>query len=145
MNNEPLIDALREAYRVYRREVDDCLKKQKPTDGLFGFGRSLATDACHDRFDRMLADAVHALRDAELSADEAETAVRLILEPSDGREWPQAAQWMLRAAERHTLELIPFLSPEGAARFAAAYAARYKPWDRLPAQREVYRALKHRA
>ena len=145
MNRQPLFDLLAEAYRTYWQDVDACRKNLKPTDGLFGLGHSLADDACHDRFDRQLCAAVQALRDAELNPDEAETAVRMILEPDDKPEWPQAAQWMLRAAERHALLLIPFLSKDGAARLCSAYASRYKPWDRLPAQREVYKALKSKS
>ena len=139
------MENLKEVYRLYRQEVDEYLKKQKPTDGLFGFGHSLANDACHDHFDQRLADAVQALLKAELTEPAAEAAVRTILEPPDDREWPQAAQWMLRAAERHVLKLIPFLSAESAGRFASEYASRYKPWDRLPAQKEIYQALKKRA
>ena len=52
---------------------------------------------------------------------------------------------MLRAIERHSLPLIPFLDSGAATSLSREYAARYKPWDRLPAQKEVLRALKKRA
>ncbi len=145
MNTESLLEDLKEVYRLYRQEVDECLKKQRPTDGLFGLGHSLASDVCHDRFDQRLADTVQALLETELTEPKAEAAVKTILEPPCDREWPQAAQWMLRAAERHVLKLIPFLSAESAGRFAREYACRYKPWDRLPAQKQIYQALKKQA
>ena len=72
-------------------------------------------------------------------------AVAMLLKPQGGIHWPLAAEWMLRAVERHALPLIPFLARETAESLRRAYAARYKPWDRLPAQKEVYRALRERA
>ena len=136
--------ALEQAFETYRQELDDFIRKSKPTDGLLGFGRSLKNDACHDRFDERVKEAVEGICAASPAPGDAEKVVGLLLR-YDPTGWPTAAQWMLRAAERHTLPLIPFLAPEAAAAFQKEYAARYKPWERLPKQQEVLKALKQRA
>ncbi len=141
---EECFAALDQAFTIYRQDLENYARKSKPTDGLLGFGRSLKDDACHDRFDERVKEAVDGIAAASPTPEEAEKTVGLLLR-YDARDWPLAAQWMLRAMERHTLPLIPFLAPQAAAAFQKEYAARYKPWDRLPTQQEVFKALKRRA
>ena len=137
--------ALRQAYTDYRRELSEAEQKLRPTDGLLGFGKSLKDDACHTRFDDRLAQAVDQLRAAQPGLEAAAQAVRLMLLREGDGDWPLSAQWMLCAAERHSLPLIPFLSAEDAAALGKAYAKRYRPWDRLPVQKQVLQALNARA
>lgn len=141
---EELFTALTQAFLDYRQDLENYQKKAKPTDGLLGFGHSLQNDPCHEKLDEAVKKAVNAISTAGPSQAEAEKAVRFLLSPSDGKPWPLAAEWMLRAVERHTLPLIPFLSKEAAGVFLREYTKRYKPWERLPAQKEVYKALKEK-
>ncbi len=141
---EECFAALDQAFTIYRQDLENYARKSKPTDGLLGFGRALKDDPCHDRFDERVKEAVDGIRAGSPSPENASLAVRALLR-DDMASWPLAAQWMLRAIERHSLSLIPFLTPEAAAVFFREYAARYKPWDRLPVQQEIYRALKRRA
>ena len=136
--------ALEQAFIIYRQDLEACVRKSKPTDGLLGFGRSLKDDPCHDRLDERVEAIMKDLCASQPSPQEAARFVGLLLR-DDAGSWPLAAQWMLRAIERHILPLVPFLSPDDAARFLKAYAARYRPWDRLPVQREVFKALKRQA
>ena len=136
--------ALERVFTMYREDLDNYEKKSKPTDGLLGFGRSLKDDPCHDRLDERVEAIMKDLCASQPSPQEAARFAGLLLR-DDAGSWPLAAQWMLRAIERHILPLVPFLSPGDAARFLKAYAARYRPWDRLPVQREVFRALKRQA
>ncbi|MBQ7656512.1 MAG: hypothetical protein IJI53_07730 [Clostridia bacterium] len=142
---EELLSALEQAFADYRQDVDKYEQKRKPTDGLLGFGHSLKDEACHEKLDECVDKIVGEICQARPSPADAKRAVSLLLSRDDLPSWPLAAQWMLHAIERHSLPLIPFLSPESAAAFAKEYAARYKPWERLPAQKEVYKALKARA
>ena len=139
---EELMEILEQTFRDYRADLEKAEKKQKPMGGLLGFGSSLKDDACHEVFDEKAEQAVQRIRDAGPSPDEAERAVRMLLDSRDGERWPLSSQWMMRAAERHTLLLIPFLSGKAAAELYGEYTRRYKPWDRLPAQKEVCLALK---
>ena len=136
--------ALDLAFTLYRQDLENCARKSKPTDGLLGFGRSLKDDPCHERFDERIKEAADGIAAASPSPEDAARAVKTLLE-HDLSSWPLAAQWMLRAIERHSLPLIPFLAPDTAQVLLQEYAARNKPWERLPVQQEIYRALKGRA
>ena len=142
---EEYFDALAQAFAEYRQDLEDFQKKSRPTDGLLGFGRSLKNDSCHDRFDEKVEKIIGGLCAASPAPDTAERAAAILLTPEYDRPWPVSAEWMLRAAERHALGLIPFLTPAAAERLLKAYGARYKRWDRLPAQNTVFEALRKRA
>ena len=139
------IALIQQAFADFRQDVDNFERKKRPTDGLLGFGKTLQNDPCQERFDERLAGLTDAMRAAGPSPEAAEQAARLLLFRDDEASWPLAAQWMLRAAERHSLPLIPYLSRETAARIRREYAARNRPWDRLPVQKQVLRALDERA
>ena len=140
-----LLAELAQAFDVYRQDLERYEQKKNPLGGLFGVGSSLKDDSCHDRLDEKIGKTVGEMAALIPSAEEAVRAVRMLLKPQDGTPWPLAAEWMLRAIERHTLPLIPFLTPQDAGAFLKEYASRYRPWDRLPAQKEVCRALKRQA
>lgn len=136
--------AIEQALADYRAELEAAEKKKKPTDGLLGFGRSIQDDPCHEKLDQRLGKIVEELRAGQPSSKQAEEAVRLLLLRGDASSWPTSAQWMLRAEERHALPLIPFLTPDAAAALFRQYHDRYRPWERLPVQKQVYKALKAR-
>ena len=140
-----LLSALEQAFADYRADLERYEQKKNPLGGLFGVGSSLKDDSCHDRLDERIEKTVGEMSVLHPSPEDAARAVRMLLRPQDGTPWPLAAEWMLRAVERHTLPLIPFLTREDAAGFLRGYTSRYKPWDRLPAQKEVHRALRNRA
>ena len=138
---QQLFSDLEQAFLDYRGEIEAFEKKRRPTDGLLGFGHSLRDDACHDRLDEKVERAAAAIAGSCPSPEEAERAVRFLLSRAE-QPWPLAAQWMLRAVDRHCIPLIPFLLPEAAGAIYREYAARYRPFDRLPAQKELLKALK---
>ena len=139
---EDHLAALTQAFSDYRQDVENYQRNQKPTDGLFGFGRSLKDDPCHALFDGRVQQAVDDLCAASPTPAEAEQAVRLLLARDDISSWPVASQWMMRAVERHSLPLIPFLSSEAAAALLKEYSDRCPRWERLPTQKAVFKALK---
>lgn len=139
-----ILSELDQIFADYRRELDESEKKHKPTDGLFGFGHSIKDDACHDRFDVKMRETVEKIAAEQPSSDETAQFIRLLFTESDHHEYSLSAKWMLIAAERHILPLIPFLKEEDAAVLAAEYGKRYRLWNRLPAQKQVLAALKKR-
>lgn len=141
---EESMAALDAAFEMYRRDLENYARTCKPLDGFLGFGRALKNEPCHDQFDARVKEAVDGVCAASPTPEDAARVVGLLLR-WDPTGWPQEAQWMLRAIERHTLPLIPFLAPETAAALEKEYAARYKRWERFPAQKEVLKALKNRA
>lgn len=137
-------DEVRRAFRSYRTALEEAERKRKPTDGLLGFGRALKDDPCHEVLDREILTIVDEAAISELSAEIAASIVEALLFPESAPPWPLSAQWMLRAEERHALKLIPFVAEGDAADLAGRYASKYRPWDRLPAQKAVLQELKKR-
>ena len=142
---EEMIRELSEAFDIYRSELEKSLKKTKITDGLFGFGHGIKDDACHSRLDETVGELAGRIAEDGPAPEDAERAIRELLCREDRRNWINEAQWMLRAVERHAIQLIPFLTPETAGVWLKKYTAAYKPWDRLPAQNSVVKALKERS
>ena len=75
-------------------------------------------------------------------ADAAE-AVGLLLRAEDDRPWPMDARWMLVAAQRHALPLIPLLPAAERQGLLLEYRKRYPRFHRLPVQNEILQALSH--
>ena len=142
---ESFISQAEQAFRDYREELKAAEKKRRPVDGLFGFGHALQDDPCHERADEKIRRTVEELCAAQPTPGAAEEMARLLLLRQDMQEWPAAAQWMLRAMERHALPLIPLLSRETAAEINRAYTGRYRRWERLPVQKQVCKALTARS
>ena len=142
---EEQLNALEQAFRDYRKALEECKKKYRPTDGLLGFGRSIKDDPCHSQMDERVEKSVADICRAQPSPADAERAAQMLLARDDMPTWPPSAQLMLRALERHCIPLIPFLSREAAGTLLKKYDARYKRWERFPAQKEVFKALKTQA
>ena len=142
---EEHLAALEQAFRDYRTALEACAKKYRPTDGLLGFGHSIKDDPCHEQMDNRVEQVVADICQGQPSPEDAERAARMLLARDDMPTWPESAQLLLRALERHCLPLIPYLSSESAGALLKKYEARYKRWDRFPAQQEVFKALKVKA
>ena len=97
---DELMAALEQAFADYLQDLENYEKKRKPTDGLLGFGHSLQNDPCHERLDHRVEDIIRQMCVLSPVSKEAEQAVRRLLLHEDAK-WPLAAQWMLRALERH--------------------------------------------
>lgn len=131
-------------YAAYRQELEEAARKHKPASGLFGVGHSIKDDACHERFDEAVRKFAERAA-GEAASGEALQIIRRLYTEADGNEYPLSAKWMMIAAERHILLLVPALTSADAAVLSAEYGKKYRPWNRLPAQREVFAALKKRA
>ena len=111
---EELLAALAQAIEDYRTALKECETKYRPTDGLLGFGHSIKDDPCHGQVDERVEKIVAEIHDADPSPQDAEKAALMLLARDDVTSWPISAQFMLRALERHSIPLIPSLSPETA-------------------------------
>lgn len=142
---QDVITALEQAYSDYRAELAQAEKKQKPADGLFGLGHSIKDDPCHERLDERIAAIVHQAAAEGMDPKLAAMALRLLFTQTSLYSYPVSAQWMLCAIERHGIQLVPLLTKEDAALLCREYGKRYKVWDRLPVQKELYQALKRKS
>lgn len=132
-------------YLQYLADAASAEKKQKLTDGMFGFGKKAADDPCHSAF----YDALKALLETYAgeqpdSADVREVLSFIYQEPLQHRE-PPSIYWMLIAAHGLTGSLTALLTAEDAAVLYQAYAKNYRCWERLPVQKDIYRKLKQAA
>lgn len=132
---------LERIFSDYRADLENCGKKYKPADGLFGITRSVKDDECHDRFDVRVEELIREFVSSESSSEIARQLTEILLFPDHFQDWPVSAQWMLGAAERHSAPLIPLLSPDAAGEIYRRYTLRYPPRDRLPVQKKICRAL----
>lgn len=133
---------LRSIYADYLEQVDRLMKDKKPADGLFGLGNALQSAPCHTLFDQQVE---FVCQQTELDAAELTEVVALLLRAEKDHPAPDCAAWMMIAAQRHSLTLIPRISREAAAELLKWYAAAYPVFRRLPVQKEVIRQLKKRA
>ena len=130
-------------YAEYLEQVARLMKDKKPADGLLGLGDAPQNAPCHTIFDQQVEAFTHQLSD--LDAAELAEVVALLLRAEKEHPAPDCAAWMMIAAQRHSLTLIPRISEEMAAELLKWYAAAYPVFHRLPVQKEVIRQLKKRA
>ena len=140
---DEFLASLEQAFSDYWQDIETCRKKYRPTDGLLGFGHGLKDDACHERFDERVKQAVIEMAEAGLTPGQAERVLQTLLLRNDINTWHTTAQWMLIAVQRHALPLIPLLSKEQAASLEASYKERWPRHTRLPVQKDILKALKH--
>ena len=137
-----VLDEVRNLYAKYLEEALSAEKKQKLTDGMFGFGKKAADDPCHSAF----YEALKALLEAYAGETPDSGCVSEILsfiyqEPLHHRE-PPSIYWMLIAAHGLTSSLTETLSAKDAAALYEAYSKNYSRWELLPVQKDIYRRLK---
>ena len=138
-------DAFQGILNQYEAALQELDSRSRPGEGLFGFGRKKADDPCHDAMDQSVETLVSRLAADPDAVSEVPGFLRLLLEAESARPWPDHARWMLVAAQRHGMPLVPLLSPSDASDLASWYAARYSRFDRFPAQQTLLKALKARA
>ena len=73
--------------------------------------------------------------------EDAADAIGLLLGAEEDRPWPEEARWMLVAAQRHALPVIPLLPGAQRRKLLLEYRKRYPRFRRLPVQDQVLKAL----
>ena len=130
----------------YRQDLQKLESESRPGDGLFGFGRKKEDHPCHTAMDQAAeALCTRLAGDPEADSQEASGLLRLLLEAASACPWPDHARWMLIAAQRHGMLLVPRLSPEDAEDIAGRFAAAVNRRDRVPVQETLMKALRRRA
>lgn len=142
---EDVLEVLNQIYTDYSVELEACEKKQKVTDGLFGFGHSIKDDPCHERFYDRIQEAMNQLTASAPPSEQAESTILYLFSRKKEYAYPPSAQLMLCAVEKHILPLIPYLTPQAAKHILDEYETMYRRWERLPVQTEVWKTLKKAA
>ena len=136
-----MVQQMQDIYGAYVRDVERVFAEAKPADGLFGWGDDPKKHPCHMQFYEAVEDWVRAFAAAEPGQEAVWEAVRFMLQTPDLHRDSQCF-WFLYAAQGLTRELIPRLSREQCAALREDYDNRYPKRDRMPVQRDIYKALK---
>ena len=134
-------DDVRALIEAYVAEAERLEREKKPGDGLMGLTPGPKDDPCHDRFAADLERLLGELASQRLSSGEVREALSLIYRAPLEHPQPLTAYWMLKAVHGMTCELAALLTREDAQRLREAYVRDYRPWDRLPSQKQALAAL----
>lgn len=131
-----------ELMEIYARYFENAAKvraKASPLAGIWGMGNDPRNDRCHDEFYEAVESWV-GLFDGDAAA--AREAVRFILGAALEYKQNKDVYWYLFAAHKLTLSLISRLEPTDGKTLFAWYDQSFPKKERLPAQQQVWKALK---
>lgn len=138
-------DDIKQICDEYIAEAERLESERKIGDGLFGIGKKPADDPCHDKFADDMEKAFAEIAKESPDSSSVREILSYIYHLPKEHDKPASVFWMLNAIHVFTLPLIEFLSSDDAKLLTSGYASDYRRWDRLPAQEQVYKALKKRA
>ena len=136
-----MMERLRARYGQYGQEAREAAEKASPWDGMLGFGNDPRKHACHDSFYRDVGAWTEEFLKSQPTQAQAVEVVGWILRAAKEHEGG-ATYGYLYAAQGFARGLIPLMAPEDCRQLQKWYDGAYRPIDRLPVQREVYKLLK---
>lgn len=145
--NDRMDTPLMEMQALYQAYVDKALKleqERQPGQGLLGFGAKPADDPCHEIFVQQMKETASAFARQGLPSQDVQAMIGFMLHAPHMYREPQSVYWTLVAAQAAALPLIERIGKEDAARLQQKFARDFRPWQRLPVQKEVFRALEKR-
>ena len=102
-------------YNGYIAAARRAEKGLRPFDGMFGLGKKLADDPCHQTFYHEMETLLARFAEASPESGAVRRALTRIYEaPEKEEELPKSVYWGMVAAQGLTIPLIPFLSREDA-------------------------------
>lgn len=137
-----MITEIAALYDTYLSEALRVEQARKPGEGIFGIGKKPSDDPCHDRFISDLGAMLDDFCRSQPASSDVSAVLKLIFRAPKEHPEPTSAYWVLIAAQKLALPLIPLLTLPDAAALVSEYAATYKRWERLPVQKQIYLALK---
>ena len=141
----PALAQVRTIYESYLEAALAAEQNRRFGDGLLGFGRKPADDPCHGAFFRSLEDALQALAGSQPASGAVREMLEYIYPFHLAHPEPLSIYWMLLAAHKTTLPLIPLLSAPDAAALRDLYGRTLPRNHRLPVHRQIYKALRRQA
>lgn len=135
------MEQLKACYAAYVAAAEKADKNKSQWNGAFGFGVSTKDHPCHDDFYGAMEVWCRAFMEKKPSREEAEEAVRFILETSEAYRG-KLPYWYMYAAHGFARPIIPLVSAEFAREMRVRYNENNPRPDRMPVQREVFKLLK---
>jgi len=136
---------VRELYSDYIAQVHKLEREKKPGDGLFGMGKKISDDPCHEAFADKLGTMLKEIEKSEPSSEEVYGILEYIYHAQTEYASFTSAYWMLNAVHSLTIELIELLDSQDAERLMHIYDNEIPRRKRFPAQKKVSSALNKRA
>ena len=140
-----MLDDVRAVYEEYTAQVARLEGERKAWDGLFGMGKKLADDPCHDRFFEELERLLKAFAAEKPSSDEVSSLLEFIYHAPCDEEQPVSALMPMNAVHSLTLELTGMLSAEDGKRLLEQYKMDHPRSRRFPVHKNVIKALEKAA
>lgn len=139
-----MLTRLREIFTRYDEAAKAVRRESRGLAGIWGMGEDPRSHHCHDQFyqevDAWVTEFLYTQPDAAAAAE----AVRIILAAADERR-DRESYWYSFAAQSHVVPMIPWLTAADAGAIADWYDTVYTKLERLPAQRNMYKALRKAA
>ena len=136
-----VLDDIRAVYEEYTAQVEKLEGERKAWDGLFGMGKKLSDDPCHDHFYEELEKLLKAFSAEKPPSEEIRRVLGFIYSISCDDEQPENALMPMNAAHSLTLELAEQLSAEDGAALLEQYKYDYPRSRRFPVHKNVIKAL----
>ena len=132
---------LHQLYQQYISHALSLESKRQPGQGLLGMGSKPADDPCHETFVKAAEEAAAALALTRPQGETLLSLLRLIFRVPEEHRDTLSLYWTLVAAQRCALPLIPLLSPGNARVLLKEFGRLFRPWQRMPVQKEVMQLL----
>lgn len=136
-----MMERLRRRYEQYEQEAREATDRASPWDGMLGFGNDPRRHACHDSFYRDVGAWTEEFLKSQPTREQAAEAAGWIIRAAKGHE-AEATYGYMFAAQGFARSIIPLMSPDDCRQLQLWYDGAYRPIDRMPVQREVYKLLK---
>ena len=136
-----ILDDIRAVYEEYTAQVSRLERERKAWDGLFGMGKKLADDPCHERFLDELEKLLKAFAEEKPSSDDIRGVLDFIYRISCDEDQPSSALMPMNAVHSLTVKLAGQLSPQDAAALLEQYTADYPKSRRFPVHKTVVKTL----
>lgn len=120
----------------YISTANTVIKNQKPLAGVFGFGKSISNDACHEVFLDKLQKTLE--EDTEMDAYE---IVQFLLQAENNYECPKSVKFMLVAIQGLAVPYVSKLTLEQKKEFKDYFDHNIPKHMRLPVQDKLYKEL----
>ena len=140
-----VLDDIKTLYAEYASEVERLEGSRKLGDGLFGMGKKVSDDPCHDQFSARLEELLKDFAATSPASSEVSEVLSYIYNVQKDHRDFVSAYWLMNAVHGFTVELISFLTPQDAGELAEQYEKICPRSERFPVQKKVLKALKSAA
>ena len=137
------MEQLKQCYETYLTEAEEVWDNRPDWAGMLGFGASTKDHPCHTVFFTSVEAWVENFVKSNPAPELAEEAVSYILEAAEPHK-NKFSYWALYADHGLARPIIPFVSPQYAARMRVWYNEHYPRRDRLPVHKDLFKLLKKR-